>query len=86
MAPLNLTVPWGLPTTNGTTNRLSAGHGVISMPENDNETFFALLNLTVPWGLLTKNATTNQQPARHGAISMLENATKYQSPAWLGEI
>ena len=57
-------------TTNATTNPPSAGHGVISMPENDNEPFFLLLNLTVPWGLLTKNATTNLTSAGHGAISM----------------
>ena len=66
--PLNLTVPWGLLTTNATTNRLSAGHGAISMPENDNEPFFPLLNITVPWGLLTKNAATNGLSAGHGAI------------------
>ena len=33
MAPLNLTVPWGLLTTNATTNRLSARHGAISGPK-----------------------------------------------------
>ena len=39
---VNLTVPWGYLTASATTNRLSAGHGVISMPENDNESFFLL--------------------------------------------
>ena len=84
--PLNLTVPWGLLTTNATTNRQPARHGAISMPKNDNKSCFSFLNLPVPWGLLATNATTNRQSARHGAISMLENATKYQSPARLGEI
>ena len=39
---VNLTVPWGYLTASATRNRLSAGHGVISMPENDNESFFLL--------------------------------------------
>ena len=39
---VNLTVPWGYLTASATTNRLSAGHGVISMPENDHESFFLL--------------------------------------------
>ena len=67
--PLNLTVPWGLLIRNATRNRQPAGHGVISMPENDTEPFFLLLNLTVPWGLLTKNATTNRASAGHGVIA-----------------
>ena len=66
--PLNLTVPWGLLIRNATTNRLFAGHGAISMPENDNESLFPLLNLTVPWGLFTKNAATNRLSAGHSAI------------------
>ena len=39
---VNLTVPWGYLTASATRNRLSAGHGVISMPENDTEPFFSL--------------------------------------------
>ena len=39
---VNLTVPWGYLTASATRNRLSAGHGVISMPENDHESFFLL--------------------------------------------
>ena len=39
---VNLTVPWGYLTASATRNRLSAGHGVISMPENDTEPFFLL--------------------------------------------
>ena len=39
---VNLTVPWGYLTGSATRNRLSAGHGVISMPENDTEPFFLL--------------------------------------------
>ena len=39
---VNLTVPWGYLTASATTNRLSAGHGVILIPGNDNESFFLL--------------------------------------------
>ena len=42
LVSVNLTVPWGYLTASATRNRLSAGHGVISMPGNDHESFFLL--------------------------------------------
>ena len=66
--PVNLTVPWGYLTGSATRNRVSAGHGVISMPENDDKSFFLLLNLIVPWGLLTQNASANRPSAGRSVI------------------